>query len=224
MGMDWYNMIAMKLGGYSKNWESVKEGISGEDIFEEQLKELLKKYPIALDTGCGHGNFTLKMAHFAENIIGFDFSIEMIKKANQLLEESQITNVQFYHLHAKNLPFQDEHFDIIYNRRGPLSIFREIRVLKNGGIIFGIHIGALDEIKNELKTNGFHSIEINEYNVNEYFSTEEDLARFFTRIPGNIDYLDSKNQPQLKNLVEAYQTNKGLMVPEKRFIWKAFKK
>lgn len=216
-------MIAKKLGGYTKNWDSIKDDISGEDIFEEQLKELLKKYQIALDAGCGHGDFTLKMSRFSQRIIGFDFSIEMIEKANQLLEESQITNVQFFHSYANDLPFQDEQFDIIYNRRGPLSIFREIRVLKKDGVIFGIHSGAIDEIINELNNNGFYSIEINEYTTNEYFPTEVDFAKFFTRMPGHPDYLDSTNQHLLNKLVEAHKTDRGLIVQEKRFIWKALK-
>jgi len=65
--------------------------------------------------------------------------------------------VDFFHATTKEpLPFQQEQFDLIYNRRGPLSIVDHPHILKHGGKIIGIH-GEFDieELKNRLEKNGF---------------------------------------------------------------------
>lgn len=162
MGSDWYDMIAVGLGGYVENWDSTKIGVSGEDVFEQELVILIQNCSSVLDAGCGHGEFTLKMSTFTPgSVVGFDFSSEMIKTAKKrLLGESDITNVEFVQAVARELPFHDSQFDLIYDRRGPLSLIHEHRVLKSGGMIYGIHSGGLDDVKKALNEYGFESIEI----------------------------------------------------------------
>jgi ubiquinone/menaquinone biosynthesis C-methylase UbiE len=79
MGIEWYDMIARRNGGYKSNAVFTIEGISAEQIFEERLMGMLPNFNSVLDAGCGHGEFTLKMSRYAESIIGFDNSVEMIK-------------------------------------------------------------------------------------------------------------------------------------------------
>src|SRR5690606_21142874 len=145
MGVDWYNSIALRNGGYRSNAIFSVEGISPEQIFEEELVSMLPKFESVLDAGCGHGEFTLKMSKYAKKLIGFDNSTEMIKIAKQILIESKQTNIEFVEASTKTeLPFSNDQFDLVYDRRGPTSIINHPRILKTGGIIFGIHSGALE--------------------------------------------------------------------------------
>ncbi|MDP9701425.1 SAM-dependent methyltransferase [Paenibacillus intestini] len=71
MSMEWYDMIARRNGGYRARAQYIWEGKSAEEMFEERLIQLLPAYTSVLDAGCGHGDFTLKMAAHATHITGF---------------------------------------------------------------------------------------------------------------------------------------------------------
>ncbi|MCB2299499.1 hypothetical protein [Clostridium tagluense] len=70
MGMEWYDMIAKRNGGYKSNTVFTVEGISGENVFEKELVQLLHNSKSTLDAVCGHGEFAIKMAKEAHKIIG----------------------------------------------------------------------------------------------------------------------------------------------------------
>ncbi|WP_336779274.1 hypothetical protein [Paenibacillus illinoisensis] len=48
MGMDWYDMIALRNGGYKGRSTYTWEGQSAEDIFEERLIRLLSQHQSVL--------------------------------------------------------------------------------------------------------------------------------------------------------------------------------
>lgn len=223
MGVDWYNSIARKNGGYRSHAMFTTEGVSPEQLFEQELIHMLPQFQSVLDAGCGHGDFTLKMAAFAKSIIGFDNAHEMIKIANDA--KGSIDNVQFIETTTKvDLPFQDEQFDLIYDRRGPTSIINHSRILKPGGTIFGIHSGALDLVKERLDQNRFIHIEIREYNQSKYiFDSKLEYAKFLSGIPGNPDYLNPGMRSELETLIIKQSTNGRIEVQEYKFIWKAIK-
>jgi SAM-dependent methyltransferase len=224
LGREWYDMIGKSMGGYVSNWSSFKVGISGEDVFENELKSLVSKTYNVLDAGCGHGEFTMRIAPLVKTITGFDFSAEMTDVAHQRLKETGLTNVQFAHATAKELPFEDEQFDFIYNRRGPTSVLYEHRVLKPGGLILGIHSAKLDQIRELLEQNGFTSIVIREYTAVECFPTKYDFAQFLMRMPGETrNLLAPEHEEELRALCEQHITKDGLSFREWRFIWKAVK-
>ncbi|MCK4257984.1 MAG: class I SAM-dependent methyltransferase [Halanaerobiales bacterium] len=156
MSIEWYDMIARRNGGYKSNAIFTVEGLSGEDVFEERLVSMLPNFESILDAGCGHGDFTLKMARYAKNITGLDNSIELIKIAKSSLEEINYDHASFvYASTKKELPFQDGEFTLIYDRRGPTSIINHHRILRSGGTIFGIYSASLEKVEQLLKTNGF---------------------------------------------------------------------
>lgn len=228
MGMEWYDMIAKRNGGYKSEAVFTVEGISGEDIFEKDLVQLLHNSKSTLDAGCGHGEFTIKMSNYASNIIGFDWSIELLKIANLLKEHYKINNVSFVRATTKaELPFEDGQFDLIYCRRGPTSITYHSRVLRSGGIIYGIcpeYPNIIDTVSERLSHNGFVDIEISIYddailvfpNVNEF-------AKFLTAFPGNPDYTLRENNQMLNEKVMENMVNGRLCYNQWRFIWKATK-
>lgn len=223
MGVDWYNAIARKNGGYKSNAMYSTEGESPEQFFESELIHMLPQYQTVLDAGCGHGNFTLKMAAYTKSIIGFDNAHEMIQIANDA--KGLIDNVEFIESTTKaELPFQNEQFDLIYNRRGPTSIINHSRILKHGGTIFGIHSGALQLVKERLRQNQYINIEIREFNQSKYiFDSKLEFAKFLTGMPGNPDYLKPEIRSELETLISKYSANGRIEVPEYKFIWKANK-
>jgi len=225
MGAEWYDLIAKRNGGYLNSANFTIEGISGETIFEEKLRELFSLYPVALDAGCGHGDFTLRMASYATSIVGIDFSLEMIKIANQLLSNSTIKNVEFIHATTKHeLHFEDNHFDMIYDRRGPTSILNHSRILRPGGIVFGIHSAARDIVEERLRVNCFIDIEIEEFSDAIFrFKDETELMKFMSDIPGNPDYSLSVHHEEFKQLVNRFVCNDGYVIPEWKYISKAKK-
>ncbi|KQN98940.1 class I SAM-dependent methyltransferase [Paenibacillus sp. Leaf72] len=225
MGTEWYDMIARRNGGYKNNAIFTIEGISAEQIFEERLRGMLPNFNSVLDAGCGHGDFTLKMSRHAKSIIGFDNSVEMVKIAETISEESKVNNVRFVYATTKtDLPFKDEQFDLIYDRRGPTSILNHSRILLSGGAIFGIHSGALDTVKNRLNSNGFINIEIEEFNsAIIFFPNEIEFAKFISGIPGNPDYTKPELQKELELKIQQNIINGKLGLRDYKYIWKANK-
>lgn len=226
MGIEWYDMIAKRNGGYMNNAIYTVEGLSGEDVFEGRLIRMLSNFDSVLDAGCGHGVFALKMAQYAKCIIGFDNSSEMLKIAEEALKEiGHIDNVSFVCANTKaEFPFEDKQFDLIYNRRGPTSIIKHSRVLRSGGIIFGIHSASLEKVKTLLETNGFIDIDIEVFDqAVTYFPNENEFAKFISAIPGNLDYTLLENRSELERMIEENQINGRLGMKEWRYIWKAKK-
>jgi len=225
MGVDWYNSIAIRNGGYKNNSIFTIEGISAETIYEQELVKLISLHGSVLDAGCGHGDFTIKMARYAKSIIGFDNSNEMINIANVLLKEVRINNLQFVFASTKEeLPFLDGEFDLIYDRRGPTSIINHSRILRSGGTIFGIHSGALELVMERLTNNNFIDIEITEYkDAKICFPNEIEFSKFIAGIPGNPDYTASEHKDELAMKIKEHTVNGRLEIEEYKYIWKAKK-
>ncbi|GAB6926222.1 hypothetical protein JCM10914A_02050 [Paenibacillus sp. JCM 10914] len=224
MGIEWYDMIARRNGGYKGRAQFTVVGRSAEEIFEERLVEKLKRSRSVLDAGCGHGEFTLNMAGHAERIIGFDNSREMIGIAQSLLQSSQAENVEFVYATTKSeLPFHDGQFDLIYDRRGPTSIIDHPRILTSGGIIMGIHTDVT-AVKRRLAEQHLMHIVIEEYNESMWlFPDPEQFAIFLSDIPGNPDYTVSERKQELEAKVKENQIDGRLAVREQKFIWSARK-
>jgi SAM-dependent methyltransferase len=229
MGIEWYDMIAKRNGGYKSDAMFIVEGLSGEDVFEKELIEILHSSKSTLDAGCGHGEFTIKMAKYTHDIIGFDGSIELLKISNSLKEHYKIDNVDFvYGDTKKELPFEDEQFDLIYCRRGPTSIIHHSRVLRSGGIIYGIcpeYPNIIEKVSERLSNNGFINIEIKVFDdVILVFPNDKEFAKFLTGFPGNPDYTLPENKEILNKEVKQNTINGRICYKQWRFIWKAIKK
>ena len=227
MGMEWYDMIARRNGGYKSNAIFTIEGLSGEDVFEERLKKMIGNYNCVLDAGCGHGDFTLKIGKYAKKLIGFDSSRELLKIAESLLKESKVENVSFVYAWTKGdqaLPFEDGQFDLIFNRRGPTSIINHSRVLRSGGIIFGIHNGAMEKVKNLLQSNGFIDIEIEVFDqAIMHFPNETEFTKVLSSTPGNPDYFLPQYNEELQQKIKENTLDGRLAIKQWRYIWKAKK-
>ncbi len=226
--IEWYNYIAKRNGGYKVNVPYEVCGESAEDVFERELIQLIKDRTV-LDAGCGHGAFTLRMAGFAKEIVGYDFAHEMIKIANQLKEESGIKNASFIPtVHGELLPFEDGLFDVIYSRRGPGSIVEQSRLLKQGGIITGIHMYPIHEgeITDRIKATGdYEDISMRVFqSAVIYFRNEADFAEYISSFHLAPDYTLPENRAAFEKLLKESYIDGRIGLRESKQIWRAVKK
>lgn len=139
---------------YKKYQVNIVHGRHKGDVpdFLRLIKKYSKKNLRALDLGCGSGELTIKLAHNFKEIIGVDFISEYLETAKKDKRRHKIKNIEFIRADAKNLPFDDETFDLIYSSRGPLSadydfIKESLRVLKKGGLLIEETIGEKDKLE-----------------------------------------------------------------------------
>jgi ubiquinone/menaquinone biosynthesis C-methylase UbiE len=93
-----------------------------------------------LDVACGPGILTAAIAKSAREVVAFDLTPQMLKKAAQRCSEAGLANVTFREGNAAELPFADAVFDAVVTRLSvhhfdqPKRVMAEIfRVLRPGG-------------------------------------------------------------------------------------------
>jgi 23S rRNA (guanine745-N1)-methyltransferase len=177
------------------------DGNDGENEFDAKILHKVVDQ-VVLDVGCGIGEFTLKIAGHAREVVGVDFSKEAISRATTNLNRTGTRNCTFKQANANELPFPDTAFDVVVSRRGPVtasmqSLSEAYRVLKEDGTFMEITIGEKD--KNNivkifgrgqqfgatervvvaksrmLKNAGFLILEVKDYLATEVFQTMSDL-------------------------------------------------
>lgn len=98
----------------------------------------------ALDVCCGTADWTIALAEkmgSSSEVIGLDFSKNMLKVGEEKVKELRLENVQLVHGNAMELPFPDHTFDYVTigfglrNVPDYLQVLKEMnRVLKPGGV------------------------------------------------------------------------------------------
>jgi SAM-dependent methyltransferase len=96
----------------------------------------------ALDLACGPGIYARPLAAAASpgTVVGLDLSVPMLRFAADKAREEDVSNLLLVHGNAMELPFADDHFDVV-NCCGALHLFPEAehvlgeiaRVLVPGG-------------------------------------------------------------------------------------------
>jgi len=108
------------------------------------LIEHVKPDSKILDVGCGPGTITCDFAAIASsgNVIGLDFSADVISKAQEAASSGKLSNLTFQTGDAQELPFGDGSFDIVHAHMTllhlpkPQQALKEMRrVCKPGGIV-----------------------------------------------------------------------------------------
>ncbi len=248
-GIEWYNYIARRNGGYRVNVPYEVVGESAEDVFEKELTALIRGKTV-LDAGCGHGEFTLSMARHAKEITGYDFAHEMIRIADGLKAKSNsdggadsknrapygdsarnpyITNVKFLlTAHGERLSFRDGHFDVIYSRRGPGSIVEQSGLLKPGGVITGIHVYPIrdGEIVDRIRRTGdYTDITVRVFqSAVTYLRSEADFAEYLSSWHGAPDYTLPENRAAFEAILGGSIIDGRIGVRESKQIWRATRK
>jgi ubiquinone/menaquinone biosynthesis C-methylase UbiE len=105
-----------------------------------------------LDVACGPGILSAAIAKTAREVVAFDLTHRMLKKAEQRCCEAGLTNVSFLEGNATELPFVNGAFDAVVTRLSvhhfdrPSRAMSEIfRVLRRGG-----HFVIADVISSEI--------------------------------------------------------------------------
>lgn len=97
----------------------------------------------ALDFGCGVGRISRQLANHFDQVVGLDCSESMIASAK--LKNSQLRNCEFIECQTPQLPFPDNHFDLVHtvivlqhlpNQQAIFSYVREfVRILCPAGLL-----------------------------------------------------------------------------------------
>jgi len=138
---NYFDKIADK---YDK-WYQTKVGNYVDTTEKDLIFSLLKsKNGLALDLGCGTGNYTLELFKRGFEVIGVDISKEMLKIAKKKFPKSFFIRADAY-----KLPFKKETFDLVLSItmfefiKKPEEVLKEIyKILKPGGELI---IGTMND-------------------------------------------------------------------------------
>ena len=116
-----------------------------------------------LDVACGPGILSAAIAKSARDVVAFDLTPQMLKKAAQRCAEAGVGNVTFREGNAAELPFADANFDAVVTRlsvhhfdRPARAISEIFRVLRPGGRfvvadVISSEVAAESELQNAIE-------------------------------------------------------------------------
>ncbi len=212
------------------------DGNDGENEFDAKILNAVLDQGV-LDVGCGIGEFTLRIAERAREVVGVDFSEEAIRRAEKNLSRTGRRNYKFRRANANELPFPDARFDVVVSRRGPVtssmqSLLEAFRVLRDGGSLMEITIGEKDKNnilrifgrgqmygitervavpkRRMLEEAGFRIVEINDYLATEIFRTLNDLIIRLNSAPIIPNFDVKRDKKYLEQVEEIYKTSRGI--------------
>lgn len=247
-----YDTFYKKSSKKFKKYEFHGQGklVSGETPdFVGYIKKFANKNFKALDLGCGSGELTLKLSPFFKEIIGIDPFEGYIETAKKQKKEANIQNVIFQLADGKNLPFEDEYFDIVLSSRGPLSaniefIKESFRVLKVGGLMIEETIGEKDKIELKkifrrgqnypiqetklesvqrlLKQSNMKLIESKHFLFHQVYQSINEVIEILERAP-IIPHFDKIRDKKYLEEVNKKLNNKGIILSNHRLHWVAEK-
>ena len=199
--LDYYNKI--------KNWDFSKinyevESLTNWDMYKI-LNEKTTKNSRILDLGTGGGEKVINKFPEALEIIGTDFSQQMIKTAKENLRKSNKKNIKFKVMDNLNMDTKDSYFDIVVARHTCINAKQIYKTLKKGGLLLIRGVDKLDcwQLKrlfnqgqafNDIKPiskidyenildAGFRNVELIPIYDREYFKTKNDLLALLIKTP-----------------------------------------
>ena len=192
-----------------KDWDFSKinyisENLTSWDMYEELNNSAFKDSKI-LDLGTGGGEKVLKYFPECKEILGTDFSSEMINTANENLKKSGRENITFKVMDNLNMTTSDSYFDIVVARHTCIDAKQIYKTLKKDGRLILRGVDKLDcwslklmfnkgQAFNDIKpisvidyeniiNAGFKYVELIPLHIREYFKTKEDLLALLLKTP-----------------------------------------
>ena len=118
---------------------------------------------LVLDVGCGAGLDTIVAAGRAAKVVGIDFSLEMLRRAQLCLQESGLAGkVTLLKAEVQSIPLLDASMDVaLVNGLFNLNPFREeafcelARVLRPGGVLYASELVLREPAVLGVETNWF---------------------------------------------------------------------
>jgi len=224
---EYYNSLA--------NWSFSEIKYNSENytnwVYEDQIKKYVNEKSKVLDLGTAAGEKVLKTFPECAEILGTDFSSEMIKNANINLEKSGRKNISFRVMNNLEMNTPDNYFDVVTARHTITNKKQIYKTLKDGGFLILRGVDKLDcwSLKRlfnrgqafydkkpislidyeEILDAGFKDVELIPLHVIEFYETREDLYALLLKIPilddfSEIDNKEYERIPVEKELFEKY--------------------
>ena len=174
-------------------------------IYEDEIRKLATKDSKILDLGTAAGEKVIKRFPECAEILGTDYSIEMIKSANNNLMKSGRKNISFRVMNNLEMDTPDNYFDIVTARHTVTDPKQIYKTLKKGGYLVIRGVDKLDcwslkrmfgrgQAYNDIKPisqidyeaimdAGFKKVELIPLHVIEYYRTEHDLYTLLVKTP-----------------------------------------
>ena len=213
--LDYYNRI--------KNWDFSKisyevESLTNWDMYKI-LNEKNTKNSRILDLGTGGGEKVINKFPEALEIVGTDFSQQMIKTAKENLKKSNKKNIKFKVMDNLNMDTPDNYFDIVVARHTCIDAKQIYKTLKKDGLLLLRGVDKLDcwQLKrlfnrgqafNDIKPisqidyenildAGFRNVELIPIYDREYFKTKDDLLALLLKTPILDDFSEENENTSL---------------------------
>ncbi len=222
------------------DWDFTKINYEEEKLTNWDLYDELKKYSNSktkiLDLGTGGGENLLRFFPETEEILGTDFSKEMIKTAKENLIKSKRKNISFKIMNNLEMDTPNNYFDIVVARNTCINAKQIYNTLKNNGrlILRGVDKldcwglkkmfnrgQAIDDIKpismidyENILNAGFKHVELVPIHVREYYKSKEDLLALLLKTPILSDF-DNINQIDidiLNRYIDENTCDKGILL------------
>lgn len=244
-------MNDLKFYSKIKNWDfsmikSFEETLTNWNLYEI-LNEKANEESKILDLGTGGGEKLLAFFPTCKEILGTDYSIEMVKTANKNLEKSGKKNISFKAMNNLKMDTEDEYFDIVVARHtctNPKQIYKTLK--QNGSLLiqgvdkldcwslkllFNKGQGFNDEkpisqIDYENVINaGFTNVELIPIHIREYFETKEDLLALLLKTPILDEFeINEVNNSLIDKYIEENKSDKGILLIRRYYGITAYKK
>lgn len=185
-------------------------------IYEEEIKRLANKSSKILDLGTAAGEKVLKKFPDCAEILGTDFSNEMIENANKNLLQGGRKNISFRVMDNLKMDTPDNYFDIVTARHTIIDPVQIYKTLKKDGYILIRGVDKLDcwslkrmfgrgqayhdtkpisQIDYEaIMDAGFKDVELIPLHVIEYYKTKEDLYALLVKTPILDDFSEESSK------------------------------
>lgn len=224
---EYYNNIA--------NWSFDDIDYITEDYtnwsYEDEIKKHTNKESKLLDLGTAAGEKVLKYFPDCLEILGTDFSDEMIKAANKNLIESGRKNIKFKVMDNLKMNTPDDYFDLVTARHTVTDPKQIYRTLKPGGFLILRGVDKLDcwNLKRMFNRGqgfldnkpislidyeaildaGFKNVELIPLHVLEYYKTKDDLYALLVKVPildncSEMNHEEYERVPIEKDIFEKY--------------------
>lgn len=202
-------------------------------IYEDEIKKHVNENTKILDLGTAAGEKVLKRFPDCAEILGTDFSDEMIKNANKNLLQSGRKNISFRVMDNLKMDTPDNYFDLVTARHTIIDPVQIYKTLREGGQLIVRGVDKLDcwslkrifgrgqsyhDVKpislidyEAIMDAGFKDVELIPLHVIEYYKTKEDLYALLVKTP----ILDEFERKPIENelfekYVEQNTTKKGI--------------
>ena len=193
-------------------------------IYEEEIKKRVNKSSRILDLGTAAGEKVLENFPDCAEILGTDFSSEMIESANKNLIKSGRKNISFKFMDNLKMDTPDNYFDIVTARHTIINPVQIYNTLKDKGQLILRGVDKLDcwslkrlfgrgQAYHDLKPislidyesimdAGFRDVELIPIHVIEYYKTKDDLYALLQKTPILDDFSEETNQEYERKTIE----------------------